>query len=139
MIAYDLQCGEGHKFEGWFDNADAFSDQLAGGLITCPMCGSSQIERLFSSFTIKNSQRAAMPGDGEEQAAIPEKIVQAFYRHLESEFEDVGANFAKEALKIHYGVSEKTKIRGVTTEQEEEDAQERGRDLPESAGTPFDA
>jgi len=32
----------------------------------------------------------------------------------------VGHNFAKEALKIHYGLAEEREIRGVATEAEEE-------------------
>jgi hypothetical protein len=39
---------------------------------------------------------------------------------LEKNFEDVGANFAREALKMHYDVSEKRNIRGTSSEVEEE-------------------
>ena len=43
-----------------------------------------------------------------------------FPKFLEKNFEDVGANFAKEALKMHYDVTEKRNIRGTSTEAEEE-------------------
>ena len=39
---------------------------------------------------------------------------------LEKNFEDVGTDFAREALKMHYDVSEKRNIRGTGTEAEEE-------------------
>jgi hypothetical protein len=34
-------------------------------------------------------------------------------------FEDVGSDFAKEALRMHYGVSEKKNIKGSATWEEE--------------------
>jgi hypothetical protein len=38
----------------------------------------------------------------------------------------VGTAFAKEALKIHYGVAKKRNIRGSATVQEEETLKEEG-------------
>ncbi|MBE0618536.1 MAG: DUF1178 family protein, partial [Proteobacteria bacterium] len=40
MITFDLACGQGHRFEGWFGNAQDYEDQLARGLLECPLCGS---------------------------------------------------------------------------------------------------
>jgi len=138
MIAFDLQCDAGHKFEGWFDSADEFDRQKAQALIDCPICGSKKIERLFSPFTIKNGSReekAAGPTDG----PTPEQIVRSFYEHLSREYEDVGGNFAKEALKIHYGVSDKKKIRGVTTEEEEKTLKDEGVEYLKVPMPRFDA
>jgi len=44
-------------------------------------------------------------------------------------FEDVGPQFAKEALKIHYGASEARNIRGVSTAEEEKMLKEEGVDF----------
>ena len=41
-------------------------------------------------------------------------------------FDDVGCNFAGEALKIHYGVSEPRNIMGVSTEKEEKTLEKEG-------------
>ena len=38
MIAYDLQCVNGHTFEGWFEDRKAYLDQQRKDLITCPVC-----------------------------------------------------------------------------------------------------
>ncbi|MBA3015995.1 MAG: DUF1178 family protein [Desulfobulbaceae bacterium] len=38
---------------------------------------------------------------------------------MDRNYEDVGANLATTALKIHYGVEERRDIRGVVTAQEE--------------------
>jgi hypothetical protein len=45
---------------------------------------------------------------------------------LEKNFEDVGANFSREALKMHYGVSEKRNIKGTSTKAEEEVLEKEG-------------
>lgn len=39
--------------------------------------------------------------------------------YINRSFEDVGPEFAKEALKMHYGVREKRNIRGSATDDEE--------------------
>jgi len=125
MIAFDLQCDAGHKFEGWFDSAEDFERQKAQALIDCPFCGSKKIEKLFSPFTIKNGARTEKSAGGTE-GPTPEQVIRSFYEHLSKEYEDVGGDFAKEALKIHYGVSEKKKIRGVSTETEEKTLKDEG-------------
>ena len=46
--------------------------------------------------------------------------------YVEKNFDDVGADFTKEALKIHYGVSEPRNIRGVSTREEEKTLEKEG-------------
>ncbi|MBW2106689.1 MAG: DUF1178 family protein [Deltaproteobacteria bacterium] len=46
--------------------------------------------------------------------------------YIKNNFDDVGTDFAKEALKIHYGVAEKRNIRGSATVVEEEILKEEG-------------
>ncbi len=48
---------------------------------------------------------------------------------VEKNFDDVGCDFAKEALKIHYGVEEPRNIRGVSTKEEEKMLKEEGIDF----------
>jgi hypothetical protein len=45
---------------------------------------------------------------------------------LEKSFEDVGTDFTKEALNIHYGLKEPKNIRGVSTKKEEKVLAEEG-------------
>ena len=45
---------------------------------------------------------------------------------MEKNFDNVGSDFAKEALKIHYGVGEPRNIRGYSTSQEEETLRQEG-------------
>jgi len=46
-------------------------------------------------------------------------VVQKALAFLENNFENVGADFAREALKMHYDVTDKRNIRGTSTEAEE--------------------
>jgi hypothetical protein len=49
--------------------------------------------------------------------------------YVEKNFDDVGCDFAKEALKIHYGVEEPRNIRGVSTKEEEKMLKKEGIDF----------
>ena len=121
MIAYDLECSQGHIFEGWFDNSDGFNDQMERGLIVCPVCGSSEISRRLSTFGIARKTRQP-ESDKEPRMNILENLVS----YINDNFTDVGADFAKEALKMHYGVAEHRNIRGVSSAEEEKTLKEEG-------------
>ena len=58
-----------------------------------------------------------------------EKALATLQRFVIKNFEDVGADLAKESLKIHYGFSEPRNSRGVTTEAEEKQLSEEGINL----------
>ena len=45
---------------------------------------------------------------------------------MEKNFDDVGCDFAKEALKMHYGVTEAKNIRGFSTKEEENTLKKEG-------------
>jgi len=123
MIAYDLQCTTGHCFEGWFEDVNAYEDQQAKGLISCPVCNVTSVARVPSTFAIKSSQTAKKLTDQQSDLIeMGQKIVD----FVDKNFDDVGCDFAKEALKIHYGVSEVRNIRGVSTKEEEKTLQEEG-------------
>jgi hypothetical protein len=123
MIAYDLQCAAGHSFEGWFEDEKAYKDQQKKELVACPICNDTHVSRIPSAFAIKSSRSAAPSISKQaELAKIGKKIVD----YVENNFEDVGVNFAKEALKIHYGVTEPKNIRGVSSEEEEKTLKKEG-------------
>jgi hypothetical protein len=123
MIAYDLQCANGHAFEGWFEDGKAYEAQKKKMLIACPVCNSTSIARVPSTFAIKSSNPFKEFSDQQPDLGdISQKIVD----FVEKNFDDVGADFAKEALKIHYGVTEARNIRGVSTHEEEKTLKEEG-------------
>ena len=131
MIAFDLQCRRGHCFEGWFESSRDFEDQNSSGLVECPICGDPQITKVLSPIRSLGYNQPGEPEEGGDPETR-EKVVQAqnFLKaakiFLETNFEDVGAEFAKEALKIHYGVEPSRNIRGSSTEMEEEMLKDEG-------------
>ena len=46
--------------------------------------------------------------------------------YVEKNFDNVGPDFAKEAIKMHFGVSESRNIRGTSTLEEEKKLREEG-------------
>ncbi len=125
MIAYDLQCTNGHTFEGWFEDRKAYLDQQKKGLITCPVCNDTSVDIIPSTFAIKSSQSSRPRQLPAEEAAL-QKIGKEAVEFVEKNFDDVGCDFTKEALKIHYGASEPRNIRGVSTKDEEKTLKEEG-------------
>jgi hypothetical protein len=123
MIAFDLECSEGHTFEGWFTDAAAFEEQSAKGLISCPYCDDTRVRRVLSPVAIRSSSRPAMQG---EPSIDYKKLAREVVHYINNNFENVGPDFAKEALKMHFGVKEKRNIRGAATEEEEKTLKEEG-------------
>ncbi len=131
MIVYDLQCRNGHTFEGWFEDAKAFNKQQKNKMLTCPVCNDTQVTRIPSTFAIKGSPAARKLAACQKQAtdgpqADHLKMARAVTEFFEKNFDNVGADFASEALKMHYGVKEPRNIRGVSTSQEEETLRKEG-------------
>jgi hypothetical protein len=123
MIAYDLQCINGHSFEGWFEDRQTYEEQEKNGFISCPICNSTSIARVPSTFAIRSSNSLKNFYDPDEDLSdINRKIVD----FVEKNFDDVGSDFTKEALKMHYGVVEPRNIRGVSTKEEEKTLKEEG-------------
>ena len=126
MIAYDIQCVNGHAFEGWFEDSDAYQTQKKKGLIGCPVCNDTQVSRIPSTFAIKS--RSVATGSSLQGKNL-KKMGKEIIDFVEKNFDDVGCDFAKEALKIHYGVEEPRNIRGISTKEEEKMLKEEGIDF----------
>ncbi len=128
MIAFDLQCKNGHAFEGWFESSKAFDEQKKKGLVSCPVCNNIAVSKSLSSFGIVKSSPSSQKAQIDQQAAL-EKIGKKLIEFVEKNFDDVGADFTKEALKIHYGVTEPRNIKGVSTQEGEKLLKEEGVDF----------
>ncbi len=124
MIVFDLQCNNGHAFEGWFDDGQSYEEQKERSLIACPVCNDTSVVRVPSAFAIKSSSQVPekISADEAKIAEVGKKIAD----FVDKNFDDVGCDFAKEALKIHYGVSEPRNIKGVSTDQKEKTLKEEG-------------
>ncbi len=123
MIVFDLQCSNDHLFEGWFKDGGAYEAQLEHALIVCPVCGSTAVSKVPSAFAIKSSPSASEePPSREKMADLGKKLAE----FVDKNFTDVGCDFAREALKIHYGAVAPRNIRGVSTVDEEKTLKEEG-------------
>ena len=129
MIAFDLECDNNHTFEGWFENSETFETQKARNLISCPVCGSQAVHKVLSPVYIGSGRKEEAPVKESKQEIEARQALKVLSDYIESNFEDVGANFAKEALKIHYGASEKRNIKGTSTVDEEETLRSEGVDF----------
>ena len=126
MIAFDLECSKGHTFEGWFNNIQSFDEQKNKNLINCPYCNDSRIRKLLSPVAMKISSPRGEEKEQEEGAIDYRKLAKAIVDYIDKNFDEVGPNFTKEALKIHYGVTEKRNIKGSATAEEEETLRDEG-------------
>ena len=126
MIAFDLKCSNGHAFEGWFEDSKAYESQKKKNLISCPICDTTEVSKTLSTFAIKKGAPTGMnlPISQAQMAEIGKKVID----YVENNFDNVGCDFSKEALKIHYGVTEPRNIRGVSTPEEEKVLRQEGID-----------
>ncbi len=129
MIVFDLECLNGHTFEGWFDDRADLENQQEKGILQCPVCDTYSVEPKLSPIAIRTSSAApsrqaqqALQANQEAFAELTEKVSQ----FVEKNYENVGGSFAKEALKMHYGASEHRNIRGTTTQEEEKTLEKEG-------------
>ncbi len=129
MKVLDLQCSQQHTFEGWFGSEGEFQDQLARGLVECPLCGDAAVTKMLSAprLNLGASQESAPP---QNVATAPEATMQAAWmkmvRHVMANTEDVGPRFAQEARKIHNGESDERGIRGQASARETQELLEEG-------------
>jgi hypothetical protein len=71
MIRYALACRQGHAFESWFQHSDAFDEQAKRGLIACPTCGSTDVEKALMAPRLAQSvtgSKQRVANDAEESA-----------------------------------------------------------------------
>ena len=149
MIHYQLQCGQGHEFDGWFKDSAGFERQAKRGLIACPTCGEVKVERALMAPHVPSKRRRAKPAEiPPETASLPSEAgpsseagpmaaggrmpdhVRAMLQRMRAEVEKscdyVGPQFAEEARKIHRGESDKRGIYGETTPEQAEALSDEG-------------
>jgi hypothetical protein len=123
MIVFDLRCAKGHVFEGWFEDNRDFDLQIKNKLVSCPVCNDTSIFKVPTKFTIKSAGSGTAALSNEIAVA---ELTKKVADYVENNFDNVGTEFATEALKIHYGISEPRNIRGVSTSLEEKTLKEEG-------------
>lgn len=116
MIVFDLRCDTGHVFEAWFGSSHDYDDQVARGLVGCPMCGSTEIGKAVMAPRV---------GSGEGRGDVSPIEAKAMLRALAAAQGEalknsrwVGRRFAEEARAIHAGERTGETIHGQATPAE---------------------
>jgi len=146
MIRYALACDEGHAFESWFANSATYDRQVKRGLVSCPVCNSTKVEKAIMAPRLSataRKQRAPVEASApaaEVAAPVPAAPVamispqeqefrsklKELHDHLTKNADNVGAKFPEEARKMHYGETEHRSIYGVASPEEAKELSEEG-------------
>jgi len=129
MIKYALACDKGHEFESWFPDAAGYDQQARRGLIVCPQCGSSRVEKAIMAPAVVGSARSkpVPAGDAAAPVALLDKrqialreAARALRKEIEANTDDVGRKFAEVARAMNAGETPERAIRGEATGAEVE-------------------
>jgi hypothetical protein len=154
MIHYQLRCGQSHGFDGWFNDSASFEKQAKLGLIECPECGGTDIERALMAPALTRRGEArrdlakreealpvpveAPPAPAEVLPPGPDKavagrlpaqmlaVLQRMRAEVEKNCDYVGPAFADQARAMHRGEIEPKGIYGETSEEQAESLAEEG-------------
>ena len=136
MIVFDLLCGSGHRFEGWFASAEEFARQKKRRLLECPTCGSSEVQRVPSATRANlGAQPPKAPAqapqktpemEGKDPFAIAQMLYSKMLDELLTKSEDVGKAFPEEARKIFYEQAPARAIRGQASNEAHQELLEEG-------------
>jgi hypothetical protein len=144
MIHYALICNKGHDFESWFQNSAAFDKQAKRGLVTCPHCGTANVEKAIMAPRPSSRKHSHAPAQAEAPAPAappPENASVAMISPQEHEFraklrelrqhltknaDNVGTKFPEQARKMHYGEIEHRSIYGEASPKDAKDLAEEG-------------
>jgi len=148
MIRYSLACENGHEFESWFANSSAYDKQAKRGLVACPLCGSTKVEKTIMAPRLARGEKtidvpapapapAVAPPAPVPQGAEPVAMISPQERelraklkelrdHLVKNAENVGRKFPDEARKMHYGEIEHRSIYGEASPKEAKELHDEG-------------
>jgi hypothetical protein len=127
MKVLNLRCAQDHRFEGWFASDEDEASQRDRGLLACPLCGNSDVQRLPSAPRLNLG--AAPPAEAKVALPAPDDLQALWLRavqHVMQHTEDVGGRFAEEARRIHYREVPHRGIRGQTSSDEAQALREEG-------------
>jgi hypothetical protein len=143
MIRYALACDKRHEFEIWFKNSADYDRQRKRGLVTCPDCGSTKVEKMIMAPALGRSSKAIVTPTAEPAVpAAPEvsspvammspqekefrKKLKELREHLTKNADNVGTKFPEEARKMHYGEIEHRSIYGEASPKEAKELHDEG-------------
>ncbi len=155
MIRYNLVCAKGHEFESWFANSAAYDKQARRGLLECPSCGSTKVEKALMTPRLARTRKSDVAVSAPTEAvAAPEPTtptnataalepaapvamlspqehelrakLRELRDHLVANSENVGGRFPEEARKMHYGEKKHRSIYGTASPDDAKALHEEG-------------
>jgi hypothetical protein len=126
MIAYSLRCANNHAFDGWFASSAAFEDQAAAGLVECPECASTKIEKAPMAPSLSGTKKTVL---ATEERKTLRQFVAGMRQYVKDNSDYVGKAFPEEARKIHYGETEERHIYGEASPEEAKALIEEGVEI----------
>lgn len=119
MIQYSLVCENAHKFDAWFRSAEAYEEQATRGIVSCPVCGSAEVDKALMAPAVARPQTDKVSvTTGHPQQAEIVQFLRAMRQKVTSEADYVGDRFAEEARKIHFKEADPRGIYGEATKDE---------------------
>jgi hypothetical protein len=159
MIVFSLKCSAGHEFETWFRDGATYERQTRRGLVTCPECGVTAVEKAPMAPRLGRSSKsdpiggrpsnetpldaAAPPAPVSVTDPSPDRpptpaefrrALQVMRQYVESNCENVGKGFVDEARRIHKG---EAKARGIYGDASPAEAKKLVEDGIEVAAIPW--
>jgi len=155
MIRYALVCAKGHAFESWFPSSAAYDKQAKRGLVTCPTCGVSKVEKAIMAPKLAGTKKrgaapavAATPEVPASDAPAPvandtpvammspqmmspqehelRQKLKELREHLTKNSDYVGKKFPEEARKMHYGETDHRSIYGEASLKDAKELHDEG-------------
>lgn len=143
MIRYALRCPDDHRFESWFQSADAFDKLLSRGLVACTACGRTDVEKAIMAPRVAAKGNRAVATEAAAETPAPEaaapagavdadkakilhKMLSEMRAHVEKNATYVGGSFAREAREQHLGDAPERPIWGETSPDEAKSLLEDG-------------
>lgn len=116
MIVFDLRCAGGHVFESWFGSSAAYEEQRTRGLVSCPLCGDTVIDKavMAPNVAAKGNSRGGGEVSPDTVKLAIEALAKAQARALEGS-RWVGTDFAGQARAMHLGEQTQEVIHGQAT------------------------
>ncbi len=110
MIHYDLVCEHGHTFDAWFASSTAFDEQIAKGLVECPVCGSTSVRKQIMRPAVARKRDPSRPASArpreetpatllDERAHALRRLISELHEHVRKNADYVGRAFPEEARK----------------------------------------
>lgn len=120
MIRFSLHCDNAHEFDTWFRSNEDFDEQKKSGLLSCPFCHSTSIEKQLMAPAVstarKREQQVGLGLEAEQQKML--SALREVTKKVRKEAEYVGDRFAEEARRIHFKEVEERAIYGEASVKE---------------------